>query len=234
MRILAVPPPPGTQHVGEQRTPELDSLVGVFMGPDPDGGFDRELDDDPRAVRGRRADASADPDETAREPGGRQRLATGTGQFDLRTGDMNQAAAEVPIERIMTRKVVCARTDMDALRAHERMIERDVTGLPVVDDWGRAVGLISRGDLIEHGVLGVCGAEQTAAAKKTVSDVMMPFVFALTPDATVGRAAALMAYEGIRRIVVVDQAGYVVGLVSSVDVSRWLAWSAGYTVGRDP
>ena len=233
MRILAVPPPPGTTDPGEHSTPELDALVGVFLGPDPDGGFDRDLDDDPRAARGSRADTLDDNADASHEPAIRQRLAQGTGQFDLRGGDMNQAAAEVPLERIMARKVVCARPDMEALQALERMIERDISGMPVVDDWGRAIGLVSKGNLIEHGVLVACGTEP-AATRKTVGDVMMPFVFALMPDASVGRAAALMAYEGIHRIVVVDRAGYVVGLVSSLDVSRWLAWSAGYTVDRDP
>ena len=51
--------------------------------------------------------------------------------------------------------------------------------------------------------------------------------------AAVALAAALMAYEGVHRIVVVDRGGYVVGLVSSLDVARWLGTRAGHPVGQE-
>jgi CBS domain-containing protein len=188
---------------------------------DAELAFDRELDDDPRRRRG---DGSSFRDTP--------RFATGTGQFDLR-GEPHEPdedrlvdAAATPLSLVMARKVVCVRADLDACEARSRMLARGVSGLPVVDDWGRAVGVVSKGDLLEHEVT-------SARCGRRVADVMMPLCFSLPEDATIGQAAALMAYEGIHRVVVVDRGGYVIGLVSALDVARWLGSRAGHPVGQE-
>lgn len=161
----------------------------------------------------------------------RARFAAGTGTFDLRSGDriVDEAAlrGDAPLSAIMTRKVVCARPEMDASDARRRMLERGVSGLPVVDTWGRAVGVVSKTDLVEHEVTSEPG-------RATVASIMSPMVFALSQDAPIARAAALMAYEGIHRIIVVDGSGHLIGVVSSLDVARWLGHAAGLPVGRYP
>ena len=161
----------------------------------------------------------------------RSRVASGTGTFNLKTAERVVADAtsrgETPVASIMTRKVVAARADMDASLARRRMLERGISGMPVVDSWGRAIGLVSKTDLVEHEVTAEDG-------RLTVGEVMTPLVFALPPDAPIAQAAALMAYEGIHRVVIVDRSGHLVGIVSSLDVARWLGHAAGYPVGRAP
>jgi CBS domain-containing protein len=154
------------------------------------------------------------------------RFAVGTGQYQLPRPELRGSPDE-PISSIMSRKVVCARPEMDAALLRARLIERGVSGAPVVDDWGRVLGVVSKSDLVEHEVTGERG-------HKTVSDIMMPLVFTLPADAPIARASALMAYEGVHRIVVVDVKGCVVGVLSTLDIARWLGWCAGYSVGREP
>ena len=43
-------------------------------------------------------------------------------------------------------------------------------------------------------------------------------------------AAALMANKGFHRLVVVDETGAAVGILSSMDVLRWLAGQSGFVV----
>ena len=156
------------------------------------------------------------------------RLATGTGQFEVPRSRMAlRGSPDDPVSTIMTRKVVCARPEMDASLLRARLLERGVTGAPVVDDWGRVVGVASKSDLVEHEVT-------SERHGKTVAEIMMPMAFTLPPEAPIGQAAALMAYEGVHRVVVVDERGCVVGVVSALDVARWLGWCARYAVGRDP
>ena len=204
---------------------EVENYVGRWLATSADDGdldFDRERDDD---VRRRRGDGSRDR--------AIARLATGTGQFDLR-GDPHEVAgdeplvdaAAAPLSLVMVRKVVCVRADLDVCEARARMLSRGVNGLPVVDNWGRAIGVISKSDLVEHEVT-------ATACGRQVADVMTPLVFSLTDDASIGQAAALMAYEGVHRVVVVDRSGYVVGLVSSLDIARWLGSRAGHPVGQE-
>jgi CBS domain-containing protein len=165
------------------------------------------------------------------ESDSRSRFATGTGTFDLRSAERVEVnadgRAETPVSTIMARKVICARPDMDASDARRRMLERGVSGLPVVDTWGRAIGVISKTDLVEHEITSDSG-------RVRVRDIMTPLVFALGQNASIARAAALMAYEGVHRILIVDESGHLVGLVTSLDVARWLGNSAGLPVGRYP
>jgi len=185
------------------------------------------------------SDAGDEDDEIERlvEDDSRSRFASGTGTFHL-GGDRRavtesdvappprvESCATAPIACIMARKVVCARPEMDASEARRRMLERGVSGLPVVDAWGRAIGVISKTDLVAHEVTADEGHVR-------VRDIMMPLVFALSPDASIARAAALMAYEGVHRVVVVDDSGHLLGVVTSLDVARWLGESAGLPVGR--
>ena len=90
-----------------------------------------------------------------------------------------------------------------------------MSGLPVVNNWGRAIGVVSKTDLVENEIT-------SARDRRRVADIMMPLVFALPPDASIAQAAALMAYEGVHRVIVVDRGGYVVGVVSSLDIARWV------------
>jgi CBS domain-containing protein len=213
-----------TEVVHDEEATEVENFFGGWLttGSEGEEEFDRELDDD---ARRRRADGSRFHAIT--------RFATGTGQFDLRSGEPHEALAEAlidaaaaPLSLIMARKVVCVRADMDASEARARMLARGVSGLPVVDNWGRAVGMVSRSDLLENEVTATSRGVQVAA-------LMMPVVFGLPPEATIGQAAALMAYEGIHRVVVVDRSGYVVGLVSALDIARWVGSRAGYPVGQE-
>ncbi len=218
-------PPPNLRAAIEvsqdDEATEVERFVGGWFAMDEGADFDRELDDDPRR---RVADGSR-----RHMP----RLATGTGQFDLRSGEPHETldeplvdAASAPLTLIMARKVCCVRGDVDASEARSRMLSRGVSGLPVVDNWGRAMGVISKSDLVEHAI-------GPAPSGRQVMDVMSPFVLSLTQDASIGQAAALMAYEGVHRVVVVDRSGYVVGLVSSLDIARWLGRRAGHPVGQE-
>jgi CBS-domain-containing membrane protein len=53
-------------------------------------------------------------------------------------------------------------------------------------------------------------------------------VFALPESAPIAKAAALMAFESIHRLPILDDGGAVVGLLSPLDVAGWLATRAGY------
>ena len=207
------------------------------MGTHRQGVKDLEVDE----LAALWSDAGEDDDEIERlvEDDSRSRFATGTGTFHL--GGQRRAVTETDFEppprveslvtapsaTIMARKVVCARPEMDASEARRRMLERGVSGLPVVDAWGRAIGVISKTDLVAHEVTADGG-------RVRVRDIMTPLVFALSPDASVARAAALMAYEGVHRIIIVDAGGHLLGVVTSLDVARWLGQSAGLPVGRTP
>ena len=135
------------------------------------------------------------------------------------------AADRTPLSEVMTGDVFCVRPGVTIEVVAELLTEHGITGVPVVDEAGRAIGVISKTDLVQarHDRLG-----------ETAADIMMPIAFTLPENASLSHAAALMAYEGIHRLPVVAADGSVVGIVSAMDVVRWLARTDGYLVPASP
>lgn len=127
------------------------------------------------------------------------------------------------VSSIMTHTVYCVRPEVGAERLGELFLKFAVSGLPVVDDDGRPMGVVSKTDLLAY-------RHNRAPATATARELMMPIVFSVTRDTPIAKAAALMADEGIHRLPVVDGAGAVCGIVSTLDLVRWMATEAGYPV----
>lgn len=152
-----------------------------------------------------------------------------------------RAATGASVQTIMSRTAYCLRPEVGVRTAAAMLLEERMSGAPVVDDQGRPVGIVSktdllrhlheRGDAIEsHPAAIEPGYHATQIDETTVRDVMMPVVFGITDDTTIAAASALMAGEGVHRLPVLDTDGAVVGILSTLDVVRWVAERAGYDV----
>jgi len=159
-------------------------------------------------------------------------------------------AAHTPVSAVMTRAVVCVRDDVSVEAAAALFRERGLHGAPVLDAEGALVGFVSTGDLgrrrLEDGDteevrlrvptrqgsaydLGP-GFHAVELAPVTVKDVMMPVVVTVDETAPLTLAAALMAFEGVHRIPVLCEDDTVVGILSALDVLRWLAQEDGFQI----
>ncbi|XP_062225149.1 uncharacterized protein LOC133923881 [Phragmites australis] len=86
------------------------------------------------------------------------------------------------------------------------------SGLPVVDDEGRCVGVVSKKDK----------AKAPNGLESTVGEVMSSPAITLTPEKTVLEAAALMLKEKVHRIPVVNEQLQVIGIVTRTDIFQAL------------
>jgi predicted transcriptional regulator len=129
------------------------------------------------------------------------------------------------LSEVMTRDVVCVAPDMDVATVTGLLLERRISGAPVTDAEGAPIGILSKTDLLQELHDGHDREQRTAR------DIMQPISFSLPQNETLSRAAALMAFEGIHRILVLAPDGKVAGLVSSLDILRWLARRDGYVLG---
>lgn len=161
---------------------------------------------------------------------------------------VNTASLTATVATIMTRDVYCVRSEVDLGSLTTLLLDHDVSGLPVVDAEGHPVGIVSKTDVIryqhEHredlAVTSIEEAELLAEVgpgfhavhieTATAGDVMMSIAFTLAQDAPIAKAAALMASKHVHRVPIVDGAGLVCGIVSSMDIVRWLAVESGYPV----
>ncbi|MFG3283365.1 CBS domain-containing protein [Streptomyces sp. NPDC048111] len=131
------------------------------------------------------------------------------------------------LRELMTRDVVTVppgATFKDIVRI---LTERQVSAVPVVDGEGRPLGVISERDLLpksaDQGGYFRSLSEQEAweqeKAQAVRADELMsaPPVCA-RPDWTVAEAARLMEAQGVKRLLVVDDAEVLVGIVSRRDL----------------
>jgi CBS domain-containing protein len=134
---------------------------------------------------------------------------------------------------LMRRDVLCVRPNVDIDDIVLLFIERSVGGVPVVDDDGVPVGMISKTDLVaayaprraQGAHLDSFDVDDVVAAPEPISaqDVMSKVVFTLREDDSIGRAAELFAAEHVHRAPVVGRDGQVVGVITSFDLVRALA-----------
>ncbi|WP_437682191.1 CBS domain-containing protein [Sorangium sp. So ce131] len=158
---------------------------------------------------------------------------------------------EAPLAEVMTRNVICVRPDVDLDQIVALLVRHGINGMPVVDEAGKPVGMVSRADVLraaqERGDTAEAarvtarlgdgalleiepGLRVLEPVQITASDVMTPVVVKLHESASIRQAAALMAYEGVHRLPIVSDDGKVVGILSSLDVLRWFARRCGYLI----
>lgn len=107
----------------------------------------------------------------------------------------------------------------------------EVSALPVVDDRGVLIGIVTETDLLARAEFkanrsggstsrGVLYKKLEHAAPLTAADLMTSPVVTVKADATLSDAARLMRSKHLRRLPVLDQAGALVGMVSQVDLLK--------------
>ena len=97
-------------------------------------------------------------------------------------------------------------------------------GCVVVVEGNTAVGMVTERDVV-HKVT----AEGVDPTKVLVEDIMSTPIITTSPDASVIEAAQKMSLFQIRRIVVASEDGNLLGLLTAIDIARWLAKRTGYT-----
>lgn len=133
----------------------------------------------------------------------------------------------VPACRIMTRDVICAREDLDLDALMELMVRHRLGCVPIVDERGHPVGMVTKLDLLEQ--LVAARDPEPAPLATVASQVMMPLAVSLDEQASVAHAAAVMSLEHIHHVLIVADSGCLLGVVSTLDIVRWLATNDGMT-----
>jgi CBS domain-containing protein len=149
------------------------------------------------------------------------------------------------VEDVMVEDVVTVTPSTPFKVLVEKLWSRGVSGLPVVDEAGRPVGIVSESDLLakqEHGAgpeamqwarhLSRVAADQgpdaaeaalmelSKAIGRTAADVMTSPVVTIGLDASLTEAATLMHRRGLKRLPVVDARGRLAGIVSRADLLK--------------
>lgn len=141
---------------------------------------------------------------------------------------------------LMTRDVAVVHPETSLLEAVKLMAGRRISGMPVVDDTGAIVGMISEGDLVrwhegyterqarwldmlaEGGHLAPAFLKGIQEQRRKVKSVMSPGATTVTEDTPARDVAHLMYSKNIKRVPVLRD-GKLVGIVARSDLVRALA-----------
>ncbi len=145
---------------------------------------------------------------------------------------------------IMTTDVVTVNTDTPVTEVAKLMATKGISGVPVLDDDGCLVGMVTENDLLlklakskSHPRLALFGlwvvpdeavenAYKDARARLVAADIMSKDVVTFTEDDEIGTIAATMVKKGINRVPIMRNCK-LVGIVSREDILRAIAEESG-------
>lgn len=146
------------------------------------------------------------------------------------------------VAEVMTPNPITVKPQTPLSEAIKIIAQKRISGLPVVDDNGNLVGVLSETDLMwqESGadmppyfmfLDSVIYLENPARYEKelhkalgqTVGEVMSDKPVTIKPNQLLPQAARLLHEKNIRRLPVVDEDGQVIGILTSGDIIRTMA-----------
>lgn len=140
--------------------------------------------------------------------------------------------------QIMTRPVISVTPDTKVVDAANTMLQKHISGLPVVDGAGKLVGIVSEGDFIRRSEIGtqrkrgrflkfILGPGKAAADfvhehGSNVSEIMTTEPLTVTEDTPLEEIVGLMEKNNIKRLPVM-RADKIVGIVSRSNLLQAVA-----------
>lgn len=170
--------------------------------------------------------------------------------FDCSVAEKSRAKGEPDMNAsdIMTKTVITGRPDTTIKKAAELMSRHRISALPVLDDKGSIIGIVSEGDLMRRveGAkdntrswwLSLFSESETSARGfvqergQHLKDIMSTQVSTVTPDTPVGEIARLLGKKHIKRVPVVKD-GKLVGVVVRANLLQALAVQPVVHVGSN-
>jgi CBS domain-containing protein len=140
--------------------------------------------------------------------------------------------------QIMTRPVITVTPETTVVEAANTMLQRHVSGLPVIDPDGKLVGIISEGDFIRRSEIGtqrkrgrflkfILGPGQTATDfvqehGRKVAEIMTKTPLTITEDTELEKIVQLMEKNNVKRLPVI-RGDQIVGIVSRANLLQAVA-----------
>ncbi len=135
---------------------------------------------------------------------------------------MAEAYGTILAREIMTEDVVSVGPDTPVDRVARLLAEHRITGVPVVDEERRVIGIVSEYDVISK-------------PGKVAQDIMSREVISVSEETPAESVAQILTEQRVRRVPVL-RAGRLVGIVSRADLvrlfalTRWTCEDCGYFV----
>ncbi len=151
---------------------------------------------------------------------------------------------ETAVSWIMNREVVSVRPDLSLRSLESLLISQDLSRVPVIDETGMLLGVVSKTDLVAHHLDQGDSVDEAPVRRPerqtsqpinppisqsqvenpdTVAEVMCQTVLTVTPETTIARAAEVMAVHRVHGLPVVGPKRAVIGWISTLDILSWVS-----------
>lgn len=140
---------------------------------------------------------------------------------------------------VMVSPVITAGKTATVREIAKILIEKRISAVPVIDDAGKLVGIVTESDLMRrveagtehpyswwvHFVAGdaTVAADYVKSHAAKIEDVMTSDVVTATPETPLHEIATLLEEHQIRRVPIVDKLGNLVGIVSRANLIQVVA-----------
>jgi CBS domain-containing protein len=135
--------------------------------------------------------------------------------------EMNEQ--QLVVADVMTLDPVVVHIDESVEQAAALLNANSITGLPVINDAGALVGVISQTDLVAVMESPVGRLIRTKPSGLCVGELMSSPAVTVPLTGSLVEAARVMLASRVHRVVAIDEAGHPVGVLSAIDYVRLYA-----------
>jgi CBS domain-containing protein len=118
-------------------------------------------------------------------------------------------------EQVMNREVITVKKDTSILNAMELMLEKKISGMPVVEEDGTLVGILSETDVVS--LIYNIAYKSENLGKKKVRNFMTERAISFDKDDNLFDICDFLSKNLVRRVPITS-AGKVVGIISVPDI----------------
>jgi CBS domain-containing protein len=138
---------------------------------------------------------------------------------------------------VMSQKVITVTPETTIIEAARLLLQHRISGLPVVDEGGAVVGIVTEGDLLRRAEIGTAARrsrwlelllgpahlarDYVQANARKVDEVMTRQIVSVVPHTPLAEVVRLMERHRVKRLPVIDD-NSLVGVVSRADLVRAL------------
>ena len=139
---------------------------------------------------------------------------------------------ELLVRDVMTKGVISISKYDPVMKVADILNEKNISGLPVVDNNHRVIGIITQADILS--MIGVSREHtfkdllkhmlgETLPERRIgdhVGDIMTSPALTINPDANIAEAVRIMDEKRIRRLTVADENKKLIGIITRADILK--------------
>jgi len=121
------------------------------------------------------------------------------------------------LKEFMSRKLESIEVTATLQEAAKMMTNKDISSLIIVDKYNIHLGLVSERDIVRKG----CSREDVNIKSIRVSEIMSSPLITINHKSSPQEAAELLVKNKIRHLLVVDDKGKRIGIITPMDFTRY-------------